>query len=195
MEQTLASFPGDVAGRAARGDVVALQDAWRQHRAWVAAVLLAHMPRDAELDDLLQEVALQMLRKIGELRDPGLLRPWLRTIAVNAAITAGRRRKVRLRLVRPAPEDFDAAATGTDGTAARVMAADDAARAMELARALPSDYAEPLLMRCVHGMTYQQIAEALGVPVTTVETRLARARRMLRESVGAGAQAAAGAAR
>lgn len=182
--QTLASSPPDLAGRAIAGDPAALQDLWRIHRAWVAAVLLAHMPRDAELDDLLQEVALTMIRKVGELRDPALLKPWLRTIAVNAAITAGRRRTVRLRLVRPAPDAFDApapASSASDATV-RAMNAEEARRAIELARSLPPDYAEPLLMRCVHAMNYQQIADALQVPVTTIETRLARARRMLREA-------------
>ena len=65
---------------------------------------------------------------------------------------------------------------------------------MDLVRDLHPDYSEPLLMRCVHGMTYQQIADALGVPVTTVETRLARARRQLRELAeeqASGARAAA----
>ena len=52
---------------------------------------------------------------------------------------------------------------------------------LAFAQDLHPDYGEPLLMRCVRGMTYAQIADALGVPLTTVETRLARARRMLRE--------------
>ena len=43
---------------------------------------------------------------------------------------------------------------------------------------LPSDYREPLILRCVRGMTYQQISEILDLPVTTIETRLARARRI-----------------
>ena len=45
-------------------------------------------------------------------------------------------------------------------------------------------YREPLLLRCVRALSYQQISEVLDLPITTVETRLARARRMLREEVG-----------
>ncbi len=179
--------------RAADNDPEALQELWRRHRRWVAATLLAHMPRDAELDDLLQEVALSMIRKLSELRDPDLFRPWLRTIAVNAAITAGRRRRTRLRLVRPAPDTIPVERSAAAAEAPSVAfhapppsaaeQRDEARRALELARELHPDYSEPLLMRCVHNMTYTQIADALDVPVTTVETRLARARRMLRELI------------
>jgi len=49
---------------------------------------------------------------------------------------------------------------------------------------LPPEYREPLLLRCVRALTYQQISEILDLPVTTIETRLARARRMLRAEIG-----------
>lgn len=171
----------NAAARAAAGDSEAIRDLWRHHRRWVAAVLLAHMPSDAELDDLLQEVAVQFLRKITDLRDPDLLRPWLRTIAVNTARTAGRRRRVRLRLVRPSAGAANLDTMPERDAGDRAQAAAEARRALELCRELHADYGEPLLMRSVRGMTYQQIADAMGVPVTTIETRLARARRMLRD--------------
>jgi RNA polymerase sigma-70 factor (ECF subfamily) len=55
---------------------------------------------------------------------------------------------------------------------------------MEQALTLPPEYREPLLLRCVRALSYQQISEILELPVTTIETRLARARKMLREEVG-----------
>lgn len=159
-----------------------VQDLWRRHRRWVAAVLLAHMPEGAELDDLLQEVAMKLVTHIHELRDPDALRPWLRTVAVNAARSAGRRRRTRLRR-NSAPARVEATAwSGDEADPARAPdAREEANRLLALARELHPDYAEPLLMRCVRGMSYRQIADALALPVTTVETRLARARRMLRE--------------
>lgn len=52
---------------------------------------------------------------------------------------------------------------------------------MALARDLPEGYREPLLMRCLKGMSYREIGEAMDLPETTIETRIARGRRMLRE--------------
>jgi RNA polymerase sigma-70 factor (ECF subfamily) len=48
---------------------------------------------------------------------------------------------------------------------------------------LPPEYREPLLLRCLRGMSYRQIGEVLDLPVTTIETRLARARRMIRSEL------------
>jgi len=169
---------------AAAGDEDSIRALWHAHRRWVAAILLAHMPRDAELEDLLQDVAVQVVRNIDRLKDPAAIRPWLRTIAVNTARTAGRRREVRrrgLHLVGAgSPGRFDGAASAAE-EAARREAREEGERAMALCRMLPEEYREPLMLRAVRGMSYRQIADVLGVPVTTIETRLVRGRRMLKE--------------
>lgn len=163
------------------GDRDALRALWHEHRRWVAAILLAHKPRGTDLDDLLQSVALQFCRKVGELRDPDAFRPWLRMVAVNTARAEGRsttrKRHGFLRLVGRSP-------TGPGGetdTPAALARCADAERLIKLARDLPEGYREPLLMRCVKGMSYRQIGEAMDLPETTIETRIARGRRMLRE--------------
>ena len=165
------------------GDQDALRDLWRAHRRWVAAIVLAHKPREADLEDLMQLVAVQVVSKIGELREPEAFKPWLRQVAVNAARAAGRTttRRRRLRLaVTDAARESEAARAPVDA-AERVAASDEAGRVMDLARTLPEQYREPLLLRCVRGMSYRQIGAVLDLPETTIETRIARGRRMLRE--------------
>lgn len=181
----LSLAPADTGGPGASGPVNAetIRRIWREHRRWVAAILLAHKPREADVEDLLQAVAVQVVRKIGDLRDPDAVRPWLRTVAINAARAAGRdatRSRKRLRLVRErAPAELADKHGPTGDEAAASM--DEARRLMDLARTLPEGYREPLLMRCVRGMSYRQIGEVLDLPETTIETRIARGRRMLRE--------------
>ncbi len=162
---------------AVRGDRDAVQRLWQGHRRWVAAILLAHKPAGAELEDLLQDVAMSFVRTIGKLRDEAMLKPWLRTVAINAARASGRsERRRRVRLV--APETVDGLVSVQDEGASR---SEDSARILELATGLPDGYREPLLLRSVRGMSYRQIGELLGLPETTIETRIARGRRMLRE--------------
>jgi RNA polymerase sigma-70 factor (ECF subfamily) len=50
-------------------------------------------------------------------------------------------------------------------------------------RSLPALYREPFVLRHLEGWTYQEIAEVFDMPVDTVETRLVRARRHLREAL------------
>jgi DNA-directed RNA polymerase specialized sigma24 family protein len=52
---------------------------------------------------------------------------------------------------------------------------------MALVARIPPIYAEPLLLQSTQGLTQRQLATLLDVPETTIETRLARARRMLRQ--------------
>jgi RNA polymerase sigma-70 factor (ECF subfamily) len=167
---------------AIRGDQQALQELWHQHRRWVAAVLLASKPRDADLDDLLQDVASQVVAKIRGLREAAAFKPWLRAVAQNAAKTAGRKRSVRvaavLRLVAGMSRDEDPA--DPDPGDAR-SSREEGGRLLTLASQLPDGYREPLLMRCIQGMGYREIGAVMGLPETTIETRIARGRRMLRE--------------
>jgi RNA polymerase sigma-70 factor (ECF subfamily) len=172
---------GDITTVAAiGGDADALRRLWDQNRRWVAAVILAHKPRWADLDDLLQEVALSLVRKVGEVRDPGAVKPWLRTVAMNAAHAAarsGKRRAKDLSLDGETEQPFVGRPSGGEQSGDR----EEGRRLMELAEQLPDGYREPLLLKAVQGLSYREIGEILDLPETTIETRIARGRRQLRE--------------
>lgn len=184
------------------GDRSALRGLWTQHRRWVAAVILAHKPSSADLDDLLQDVAITLLAKINTLAEPGAFVPWLRMIALNTARLAGRRHSAGPRLIsldgtgsggsggreaggsggdREAWEPQSKARPGAPTPPERCAGSEEAERLIALAADLHEDYREPLLLRCVQDLSYRQISAILGLPETTIETRIARARRMLRE--------------
>ena len=173
----------DLVRRAAAGDPKAAELIWKTHRRWIAAVLLAHKPRQVDVEDLLQEVALAVVQKINQLDDPSALKPWLRMVAVNAARATGRkqtRRKGLLRLVRPnVPEEGEGTSDLT--TDAGRQRQERARQLGSLIEQLPDAYRECVLLRCARGMTHKQISEVTGLPETTIETRIARGRRMLRE--------------
>lgn len=163
---------------AMRGDTEALRLLWQHHRRWVAAILLAHKPRDVDIEDLLQDVAMTMVTRIRELRDPSSFRPWLRMVAVNAARAQGRGSRRR----RQRSAGFEAAqeAVAAPDPTGAVREREEAQRLLTLTARLPDGYREPLLLRCVQGMSYREIGKVLDLPETTVETRIARGRRMLR---------------
>ena len=170
--------------RAAAGERAALAEVWRANRRWLAAVAAAHAPAGVEVDDLLQEVAATLVAKCHHIRDAASLRGWLRVVAVNAARMAARSKGIERRAVREhALERASDRAHGPRGADEANQARDDARETLALVSRLPALYAEPLLLQSAHGLSQRQIAELLDVPETTVETRLARARRMLRELV------------
>jgi RNA polymerase sigma-70 factor (ECF subfamily) len=178
--------------RARSGDRSAQQELWRAHRRWVAAIILAHRPQAIEVDDLMQDVAVKFVSKIPTLRDASAFRPWLRQIVLNVCRGTARGMRPTLHLAHAESGDDGHLAPGlvsppmdSADTSEQIVNRNDAARRlMDQALTLPPEYREPLLLRCVRNLTYQQISEMLDLPVTTIETRLARARRMLREEVG-----------
>ena len=154
-----------------------LQAIWREHRRWIAAVLLTYKPRSADLDDLLQEVAMTLVAKINTVRDEANLRAWLRVVAVNVARAAARTERSR-----PARSQADVSeypASRIDRNLSDLS--EEQRHIMSVVAQLPEAYREPLMLKAVHGLRTRQIAEALNIEEATVDTRVSRARRMLRE--------------
>lgn len=161
----------------------AVEAVWRAHRRWLAAVVYAHLPRGTDLDDVLQETAMRLVTNFHHLTDPSAIRPWLRTVAINVARSAGRKRRVRERERHGfAAGHFDELASLAVEQAPAPAPTQRGERALAIAQSLPPHYREPLLLS-LRGLSQRQIAESLEIPLTTVETRLIRARRMIREEL------------
>src|SRR5262245_49009347 len=133
---------------------------------------------DDDAQDLVQE-ALIRVRKGLERYEPGSLEGWLARIVTNVFLDEMRRRKRRP--TDPLPED-----------ASRVLppspAADEVTTGLseEIQRAiaaLPEEFRVPVVLCDVSDLSYEQIADATGVPIGTVRSRLHRGRRMLRATL------------
>jgi RNA polymerase sigma-70 factor (ECF subfamily) len=174
------------AAQAIAGDADSIRALWTDHRRWIAAILLAHKPRWADVEDLLQEVALAFVKKAHEIRDPRAVKPWLRTVALNAAHAAARSGKVRTwatgtQSAEDGPQTERSLASTDMSVEGLAEMAESSGRLLNLAARLPDGYREPLILKAVRDMSYREIGRIMGLPETTVETRIARARKQLRE--------------
>jgi RNA polymerase sigma-70 factor (ECF subfamily) len=144
--------------------------------------LARHLVRDPEdAQDAVQEAALLAVRHFAGFRG-GSGRAWLLAIVRNACLTLVRRRKARGEAV-PFDEELPPEALGADAKAAgpevdflRTVAAETVRREVER---LPAVFREVLVLRELEDLSYKEIAEVTAVPVGTVMSRLARARRQL----------------
>ena len=142
-------------------------------------LFLRRMLRDEHAsDDVLQDVWLDVYRAMGKLRDPGALAGWLYGIARNRAYGMLRRRG-GIRTVSLEAEDLadvlaEPEPDAGPGEAALVNAS--------LER-LPHEQREVLLLRIIEGMSYDQIAAAVGCEVGTVRSRLHYGKRALRQKL------------
>ena len=136
-----------------------------------------------EADDVVQETYIRAWGRLDELRDPAAAMGWLARVARNAARDRLRWWKRRRR------ESFDEAGAPLARMVAMADSAPLADEALAAAQtgaavaravaALPDKHRVVLLLREADGMSYEEIAESLGVAVGTVESRLHRARAAL----------------
>jgi len=142
----------------------------------------------ADAEDVVQEACLRAFRGIGGFSGVNP-RAWLLTIVRHAAYTwLGKNRSRSLLMVDDleAVEREQASAStssehGPETPEAAMIAKADAARLEAAIADLPVPFREALVLRDVQGLDYREIAEVTRVPIGTVMSRLARARRRLIE--------------
>ncbi len=169
-----------------QGDHYAFRELLRRHDRWVRGVVYGVLGCNDHIDDVTQQVWTSVWEKISDLRDTSRWRVWLYRLARNAAVDAGRNvTKQRERTCALPDRMLEARVSDTQSADPQnKLGAKEKRRAVQGAiESLPALYREPLTLRHLEGWSYKQIAEVLGAPVDTIETRLVRARRMLREAL------------
>lgn len=171
-----------VVSAARRGDHHATEQLVKEHERWIRSVIFAVLGRGELVDDVAQQVWTRVWEKLPTLSRPQNLRSWLYRIARNAAIDAGKHARLQrdaesaLQIDPLAPHPRASATSTHDAPAGELHGA-----IMQAIRALPAIYREPFVLRHLQEWSYAEIGEVLSLPVATVETRLVRARRLLRE--------------
>ena len=136
-----------------------------------------------DAEDLVQDTLIRAFKAI-ERFDGRYPRAWLLTIMRNAQVNRVRRRRPEL-LRDPDSAMERISDESADGTGADTRLLDQTFEAsLEAAlEALPQKYRSTIELVDLHQLTYQEAADALGVPAGTVMSRLHRARRNIRASL------------
>ncbi len=167
------------------GDGGALDELMQRHARWVRGVVYSVLGSVHELDDVVQQVWMTVWRRAHTLDDPARWKTWLYRLARNAAIDAGRKRTRQRGLWRRMTELVQEAPSKQEVTAQRKLEVDEEhRRVLDAIQGLPVIYREPFVLRHMEDMSYREIADVMDLPIDTVETRLVRARRLLRELLG-----------
>ena len=149
----------------------------RDHGRFLFTVAYRLTGNDADAQDLVQEVLLRVRRGLETYR-PGSLEGWLSRITTNAFLDEVRRRRRRPTVALP--DDAERVLPGAqdpDEALASIRLPDDVQDAV---RALPDDFRAAVVLCDVVGLSYEEIAEQLGIPVGTVRSRIHRGRAALR---------------
>ncbi len=156
-----------------RGDRDSFGKLYDLYAPMVHGILLARVPA-LEVDDLVQEVFLQALKKLNTLRDANAFGGWLAMITRNRAMDFHRRRRAGEELTEEISNQARTRKT-------------EALEVLEIIRQLPEAYRETLVLRLVEGMTGPEIAVRTGLTPDSVRVNLSRGMKLLRERFKGGA--------
>ena len=150
----------------------------RNHGRFLYTVAFRLTGNDADAQDLVQEVLLRVRRGLETYRPMGSLEGWLSRITTNAFLDEVRRRRRRPTVALP--DDPDRVLAGADDAEMALAATTLPDDVQDALRGLPDDFRAAVVLCDVVGLTYEEIAAQLGVPVGTVRSRIHRGRSLLR---------------
>jgi RNA polymerase sigma-70 factor (ECF subfamily) len=189
--------PDDVlVARARRGDASAYALLMRRYNRRVYRAVRAILDDEMEVEDAMQDAYLAAYRHLSRFEGRARFSTWLIRIAVNAALDRRRRSGRALRLdaaceTAALHSPLAPAAEGSIDPERLVGAQRLAVRLEEAIHALPDAYRAVYVLRELEGLGTFATAECLQIEEATVRTRFHRARRLLRDALGAEVTAAA----
>ena len=166
----------ELARRARAGDRDALEALLTAVRPRALNVCRGVLPYSADAEDACQEALLNISAKIGSWGGRGRFTTWMHVVAVNSARSTYRRMKNQA-----VPSDV-LPAERPDPRTTSVIAGTrlDLLDAMETLEREHPQMVEPLLLRDVYGMAYDDIAALLGLPTGTVKAQVHHGRKLVR---------------
>jgi RNA polymerase sigma-70 factor (ECF subfamily) len=174
---TQGALPADDKARRFNRIVVPHLDAAYNYARWLTR-------NSADAEDVAHEALVRALQFFDSFNREQV-RPWLLAIVRNTFYTWLKKNRP-MELAEPFNDDSSIpAGQSADPSAEAILNADRRALAEAIER-LPREFREPVILRELEEMSYQEIAVILEIPIGTVMSRLARARQKLAQAIAGG---------
>jgi RNA polymerase sigma-70 factor (ECF subfamily) len=177
--------PSDEAllARVTRGDRAGLDELFRRYRVVAFRVAYRLLGNEADALDAVQEGFVNALTNLPGFRGQSSFKTWLLRIVTNAALDLGRtRRRREARAANGWSGDDPAAPATANGDLDRA----DLRHALDRALAvLPEAQRQTFVLHVDGGLSYREVADALGISIGTVMSRLFYARQRLKHLLAA----------
>jgi RNA polymerase sigma-70 factor (ECF subfamily) len=178
--ETSESAEADLVNRCLDGDAAAWETLVRTHGKRVFNMAYKFVARVDEAEDLTQEIFVKLFAALHTYDRRASFETWLTRVSRNLCIDRYRRRR---REEERFTADMDPDAIPLDELASRPDATleqrDDIAMVRRALAELSSTYREPVTLRDIHELSYEEIAQRLHLPEGTVKSRISRGRKEL----------------
>jgi len=176
----------ELVARSIRGDSDSFNELILRWERPIYALAYRTIGREEDARDVCQETFLRAFRGLPAFRGQSKFSSWLYRIALNLCRDWMRRQR-RTPVVQ-APDDVDllelAAAAEPSESIEDLVARKDLTREVErMMAALPEEQRTAIVLKEYHGLTFQEIADLVGCPLSTVKTRLYQGLTVLRREL------------
>lgn len=174
--------------RCLSGDQRACRDLVRRYERPVYSVLMRVVRRSEDAEDLVQETFVKVFRALDRYDPERSFAAWIFTIASRLAIDQFRRRRIQtVSLNYSEPGSNEERTMDVEDTGLKpdeiTSNAEEEVRTSELIDSLPEHYRIVVLLRHQQDLSYEEISEALNLPLGTVKARIHRARALLKDRI------------
>jgi RNA polymerase sigma-70 factor (ECF subfamily) len=166
----------DLARRAQGGDRDALELLLGAVRPRALSVCRGVLPYSPDAEDACQDALINIANKIGSWGGRGRFTTWMHVVAVNSARSTYRRMKNQAISSDIAPMEKPDPRTTSVIAGTRL----DLLEAMERLEKEHPQYVEPLMLRDVYGMSYEEIAQQVQAPLGTIKAQIHHGRKLVR---------------
>ena len=186
-------WPGDerAVTRFLAGDVTGFEQIVRHYSVMIFS-LAARLVGPTDAEDIVQETFLRAYHGLEKFRGESSLKTWLFAIALNRARarhgTLARMRQLFVTSRRSAPgeEPYSAIDDAVDPAATpeeNALKRQTRTRLRGAIQILPPEFRTAVILRDLEGLSYQEVADVLSIPIGTVRSRIARGRSILKEAL------------
>jgi RNA polymerase sigma-70 factor, ECF subfamily len=172
----------NIVERALTGDAEAFGELVRRWERRIFALTYGMLGREEDARDATQETFIAAFRNLRGFRGEAKVSSWLHRIAVNQCITRQRRAKVRSETALEDEEEKDAGTLASPAAFSPVRVVEKRQTTQAVRKAingLPVELRQVVVMKEFEDLTFKEIAEVLGLPLSTVKSRLYTALKQL----------------
>ncbi|MDI6807930.1 MAG: sigma-70 family RNA polymerase sigma factor [Candidatus Eisenbacteria bacterium] len=169
-----------------KGEEAAFRALLQKYRARVFSIALRIVSNDEDARDIAQETFVRVFKSLSQFDQERSFQNWLFRIAVNLSIDLMRKRKFAFFSLSGNKEDGTKDHDIEDQSPTPDVSYESKAgaeRFESLIESLPVKYKTLLVLRYKEELSYQEMAEVMGIPMGTIKARLHRGHRILRRKL------------
>lgn len=169
--------------RAQNGDRAAMEALLVSCEKRVYNIAYRYMGNEADAYDMAQETLIKVYKGLSAFRSESTFSSWVYRLCVNTCLDGLRKRKKAPVLV-DSVIDYTPAQDTEQSPEDYALYLENSGYLQKIIDMLGDDHKSVIVLRDINGLSYEEVAQSLGITIGTVKSRLSRARQRLREMLG-----------